>query len=149
MTISQQTIQGSTARLEQNEERCEGIPPACAADSRYVMNYSAALTSDVHRVLKSHLLRSDGQEDLCYALWRPGQGAHRLTAFITDPILPREGERLVHGNASTTGEYLGRAIQEATEKRHRRRVPSQPSCSGMAGNEPGRYCHGAPPSRCC
>jgi hypothetical protein len=80
------------------------------------MNYSVAFTSHIHRILRSHLLRPDGQEDVCYALWRPGQGANRLTALITDPILPLEGERLVHGNASTTGEFLGRAIQEATEK---------------------------------
>ncbi len=80
------------------------------------MTYSAALTSDVDRALRAHLLRPDGQEDLCYALWFPGQGANRLTALISEPILPGEGERHIHGNASTTGDYLGRAIELASAK---------------------------------
>lgn len=77
------------------------------------MNYSVALMSDTNEVLGNHLLRADGQEDLCYALWRPGQGANRLTALVSEPILPMGNERRVHGNASTTGEYLGRAMQLA------------------------------------
>jgi hypothetical protein len=80
------------------------------------MRYSIALTSEAHEVLRQHLVREDGQEDLCYALWRPAQGSNRLTALVSDVILPMEGERLVHGNASTTGEYLGRAMQIAAEK---------------------------------
>jgi hypothetical protein len=73
------------------------------------MNYSVALTSATQEILKKHLLRSDGQEDVCYALWSPGQGANRLTALVSEPILPFENERHVHGNASTTSEYLSRA----------------------------------------
>jgi hypothetical protein len=80
------------------------------------MTYGIALTSVTNEVLVNHLLRADGQEDVCYALWHPGQGAKRMTALVTEPILPEEGERGVHGNASTTGEYLGRAIKLATEK---------------------------------
>lgn len=80
------------------------------------MNYSIALTSGTNEALKNHLLRADGQEDLCYALWWPGQGANRLTALVSEPVLPIGNERKVHGNASTTGEYLGRAIRLAMEK---------------------------------
>lgn len=80
------------------------------------MKYSIALTSGTNEVLRAHLLRADGQEDVCYALWRPGQGANRMTALVSEPILPMGGEREVHGNASTTGEYLGRAMQLAMEK---------------------------------
>jgi molybdopterin-synthase adenylyltransferase len=80
------------------------------------MNYSIALTSATNDVLSRHLLRLDGQEDVCYALWSPGQGANRLTALVSDPILPRENERYVHGNASTTGEYLSRAMALAMAK---------------------------------
>jgi molybdopterin/thiamine biosynthesis adenylyltransferase len=80
------------------------------------MRYSVAFTSSTNDALKAHLLRADGQEDLCYALWQPGQGANRLTALVSDPILPIDGERQVHGNASTTGDYLGRAIKLANEK---------------------------------
>ncbi len=80
------------------------------------MKYSVAFTSGTNEFLKAHLLRADGQEDLCYALWYPGQGANRMTALISEPILPLEDERQVHGNASTTGEYLGRVLNMATER---------------------------------
>jgi hypothetical protein len=80
------------------------------------MNYSIALTSLTSDNLARHLLRSDGQEDVCYALWSPGQGANRLTALVSEPIFPLEGERHVHGNASTTGEYLARATALAMAK---------------------------------
>lgn len=80
------------------------------------MSYSVALTSETNEALKAHLLRADGQEDLCYALWYPSQGASRYTALIAEPILPIPGDRAVHGNASTTGEYLGRALKLAMEK---------------------------------
>jgi molybdopterin-synthase adenylyltransferase len=80
------------------------------------MNHSVAFTSATNQVLVSHLRRPDGQEDVCYALWYPGQGAKRLTAFLLEPVLPGEEDRLVHGNASTTGEYLGRAIRIARQK---------------------------------
>jgi molybdopterin-synthase adenylyltransferase len=80
------------------------------------MKYSVALTSGTNEVLRAHLLRADGQEDVCYALWHPGQGANRMTALVSEPILPMGGEREVHGNASTTGEYLGRVMKLAMEK---------------------------------
>jgi molybdopterin-synthase adenylyltransferase len=80
------------------------------------MNYSIALTSATNDILKQHLLRKDHQEDLCYALWSPGQGANRLTALVSDPILPLEGERYIHGNASTTSNYLSRVTTLAMAK---------------------------------
>lgn len=81
------------------------------------MRYSIALASETNKILRNHLVRADGQEDVCYALWNPGQGANRLTALVTDPILPNDGDRNVHGNASTTSDYLSRAIKAATAKR--------------------------------
>jgi hypothetical protein len=75
--------------------------------------YSAALTSTVHDELASHLLREDGDEDLCFAVWYPSQGKTRLSALIAVPILPEEGERLVHGNASFQPHYFERALAEA------------------------------------
>lgn len=80
------------------------------------MSYSVALTSGTGDVLRSHLLRADGQEDVCYALWRPGQGADRMTILVSEPILPMGNDRQVHGNASTTGEYLGRAMKLAMQR---------------------------------
>ena len=81
------------------------------------MKYSIAMTSETDAILRDHLLREDGQEDVCYALWQPGQGAGRLTGLVGKPILPLDGERLVHGNASTTSDYLGRALRVATQEK--------------------------------
>lgn len=78
---------------------------------------SAALTSDTFDQLAAHLIRPDGQEDLCFALWRPSTGTARTTAIISDPVLPLEGERHVHGNASFEPHYLDRALALALAHR--------------------------------
>lgn len=67
------------------------------------------MTKETNGLLQQHLARSDGQEDICFALWRPSRGSERTTAVVADPILPEEGERNVHGNASFNGRYLARA----------------------------------------
>jgi len=74
---------------------------------------SVAMTGDVDRRARGHLLRSDGQEDLCFALWRGSRGQTRTTALIERLVLPQEGERNVHGNASFQPIYLERAMSEA------------------------------------
>jgi molybdopterin-synthase adenylyltransferase len=74
---------------------------------------SVALTGEIDTQLADHLLRIDGQEDLCFALYRPSAGARRDTCLLGEPILPREHERAVHGNASFTGEYFLRAAEQA------------------------------------
>lgn len=73
---------------------------------------SVAMTADIDRQAREHLLRSDGQEDLCFAQWRGSRGRTRTTALIERLILPREGERNVHGNASFEPMYLERAMSE-------------------------------------
>jgi len=75
--------------------------------------YSAAIPSAVHERALTHLLRPDHQEDLCFAIWHPSQGRTRLTGLVTELILPRDGERRVHGNASFLPRYFERAVAEA------------------------------------
>lgn len=75
--------------------------------------YSVALTSEVHEQAASHLIRDDRQEDLCFGLWFPSQGRIRMTALIQQVILPRENERMVHGNASFFPQYFERALSLA------------------------------------
>jgi molybdopterin/thiamine biosynthesis adenylyltransferase len=75
--------------------------------------YSGALPSAVHAEAMRHLIRTDGQEDLCFAIWYPSQGCVRTTALISQLILPRNGERRVHGNASFMPQYFERAVTEA------------------------------------
>lgn len=60
-----------------------------------------------------HLLRDDGQEDVCFAIWHPSTGAVSMTAVLHSLIIPQEGERNVHGNADFTSEYFLRAAGEA------------------------------------
>ena len=74
------------------------------------MKLSVALPSPIHEEAVKHLLRRDGQEDLCFALWYPSTGASRETALIQGLILPLEGDRLVHGNASFLPQYFERVL---------------------------------------
>ena len=75
--------------------------------------YSAAMTTKVAKTAHNHLLRDDHQEDLCFALWYPSQGRQRSSALIQRLILPMEGDRNVHGNASFEPAYFERALSEA------------------------------------
>lgn len=77
---------------------------------------SVAMTADLNAELGAHLLRPDGQEDICLATYRPSTGATRRTALVRSVILPESGEREVHGNASITGEYVLRAAQIAHDR---------------------------------
>lgn len=77
------------------------------------MLFSVAIPHVSFEEAKKHLLRSDGQEDLCFALWYPSQGHNRLTALLSCLILPQKGERLVKGNASFMPSYFERAVGEA------------------------------------
>lgn len=79
--------------------------------------FSVAMTDQAHGTLVSHLLRDDGDEDLCMALYAPSTGARRDTALITEVRLPRDGERQVHGNATVTGRYVLRVAREARQRR--------------------------------
>src|SRR4051812_1731130 len=76
-------------------------------------SFSVAMTESVDRQLQKHLLRGDRQEDLCFALWRPSQGATRETALLHAVELPMEGERAVHGNVSFNPEYFERVATRA------------------------------------
>jgi Dinucleotide-utilizing enzymes involved in molybdopterin and thiamine biosynthesis family 2 len=80
------------------------------------MIYSAAIASGVNDEAIRHLIRRDGQEDLCFALWYPSQGTRRFSGLVESLILPRDGERAVHGNASFTSAYFERALAVAEER---------------------------------
>lgn len=80
------------------------------------MTCSVAFTTETHEQLVGHLLREDGQEDLCFALYRTSKGRVRKTGIISEVVFPRDGERFVHGNASFSGAYFLRAAGEAIQK---------------------------------
>lgn len=76
---------------------------------------SVAITTVLATRLSGHLSRPDGQEDLCFVVWRPSSGATRTTAIVADAIWPADGERFLHGNASFTSGYFLRAATLAAE----------------------------------
>jgi molybdopterin-synthase adenylyltransferase len=75
------------------------------------------MEGELESELRAHLLRKDGQEDICFALWYPSAGAGRTTALLAEAVWPDEGERHVHGNASFEARYFLRTAQLASERR--------------------------------
>lgn len=79
--------------------------------------HEVLLTGEVHECACAHLLqhyrKDEMQEDLCFGLWTPSTGNQRKTAIVTDILMPRTGERSLHGNASFSGSYLARATRTA------------------------------------
>ncbi|MXW01494.1 MAG: ThiF family adenylyltransferase [Holophagales bacterium] len=84
------------------------------------MTFEAALVEPVHETACDHLLNhlrsGKRQEDLCFALWHPSRGAARTTALVSELLLPEDGERTLHGNASFEADYVSRAVRLAAEK---------------------------------
>lgn len=80
------------------------------------MTYSVAMTGEVETQLISHLIRKDGQEDLCFALWQPSTGATRLSGLVIEPVLPLDSERHVHGTVSFESRYFLRAAGLASTR---------------------------------
>ena len=74
---------------------------------------SVAMTAATERNLLEHLVRPDGQEDLCLATYRTSTGLTRVSALVNAVITPEPGDRHVHGNATVTAEYVLRAAKIA------------------------------------
>jgi hypothetical protein len=81
-------------------------------------NYSAILTNKTHEQLFNHLIRADEQEDLCFATYVPSTGSKRFSGIISEVILPKKGERNVHGNVGFMPEYFQRVLKIATVKNY-------------------------------
>lgn len=79
------------------------------------MKYSVAMTDEFDDQLRRHLVREDGQEDLCFAVWFPTRGKTRLTILLHHLVLPSRGDRIVHGNAEFLPSYFERALQAALD----------------------------------
>ena len=74
---------------------------------------SVAMTVATEKELIRGLVRDDGQEDVCLATYRPSTGHARFSALIRAVVPPEPGDRLVHGNATVTGDYILRAAEAA------------------------------------
>ena len=76
---------------------------------------SVAMTATTEEALVRRLVRDDGQEDICLATYRPSTGLSRFSALVRAVVPPKCGERLVHGNATVTADYILRAAEAAQE----------------------------------
>ncbi|WP_159433885.1 ThiF family adenylyltransferase [Cryobacterium flavum] len=76
------------------------------------------MTGETEAAMRGHLIRDDGQEDVLIATYSLSTGLERTTALIRSVILPRGGERHVHGTASFTSAYVLRAAHEARTAGH-------------------------------
>lgn len=97
----------TSAQVEERTGRDDAIPRT--------RTWSVAMPGTIDRTLAAHLTRSDGQEDICFATYRRSTGATRDTAILVDVVLPEDGDREVHGNASFSGAYFLRAAGRAAE----------------------------------
>lgn len=79
---------------------------------------SVAMTQGVHDTLSAHLLRRDGQEDICLATYAVSTGATRTTHLLHEVHLPVDGDRQVHGNATIQGSYVLRVATMAAQPGH-------------------------------
>jgi molybdopterin-synthase adenylyltransferase len=75
-----------------------------------------SIPSSLNQLLLNHLIRDDGQEDLCFALYIPSTGEKRETILINELIMPMDGDRQIHGNVSFNELYFKRVCAIAMEK---------------------------------
>lgn len=78
--------------------------------------YSVAISKNINEGLLKHLIRDDGQEDLCFALYNLSEGLERTSAIITEIIYPEKGDRNIHGNVSFNNCFFDRVTKIALEK---------------------------------
>jgi molybdopterin-synthase adenylyltransferase len=101
------------------------------------MTWSVALAGELDRSLRQHLLRADGQEDVCLAIYGPSTGLARQTVLLREARFPAPGERRIQGNAAFTGKYVIRvAIEAATNGNGVAILHSHPGAAGWQGMSP-------------
>jgi hypothetical protein len=79
--------------------------------------FSVAMSATVDGQLRDHLLGTQGEEDLAFALFTLSAGRSRSTALIHTVLLPENGDRQQHGNASFNLQYFERALDAAARER--------------------------------
>lgn len=77
------------------------------------MKYSVVISEKTNSTLCNHLIRKDKQEDLCFAFYLPSNGKTRMSAIIKEVLLPKRGDRNVHGNVSFNPQYFDKVTQYA------------------------------------
>lgn len=80
-------------------------------------NFSVVMTDEVHQQLFNHLIREDGDEDLCFATYVPSSGDKRFSGIIKEILLPEVKERKIHGNVGFMPRYFERVLKIAIERK--------------------------------
>ncbi len=81
------------------------------------MNYSVAISESINSNLLKHLIRDDGQEDLCFALYAPSTGESRYSGVLKEVVFPEKGDRSIHGNVSFHANYFDRITRYALKEK--------------------------------
>jgi len=79
--------------------------------------FSAIINEPANQLLLNHLIRADGQEDLCFATYVPGKGSNRFTGILSAVILPNHDERNLHGNVGFLPHYFERVMEIAAKRK--------------------------------
>lgn len=79
--------------------------------------YSVALDSEINDQILYQIIRNDGQEDLLFATYSPSSGNGRQTGIVTKIILPKKGDRSIHGNVEFYPKYFERALKIAATRK--------------------------------
>ena len=106
---------------------------------RMMHRTSVAMTAANEDALIPRLVRDDGQEDICLATYRPSTGLTRRTALIRTVVPPEPGDRVVHGNATVTADYILRGVENAQRDGSGLvLLHSHPRGHALAADEPAR-----------
>jgi hypothetical protein len=79
--------------------------------------YNITIRKDLNNQLLSHLLRADGQEDLCFATYIPSTGRIKRSGIISEILFPEEGDHNVHGTVGFNTQYFERVLHYAAQKK--------------------------------
>ena len=80
------------------------------------MEYNIAMTESTNKILNDFLLKDLKDEEICFAIWYPTDGKTRFTVLLQEVILPKNGDRVRHGNVSALPQYVDRVKEYARVK---------------------------------
>ena len=83
----------------------------------YEVAFREETANQANKHLLQHFQKNQLQEELCFALWRPGTGKSRYTGIVYKIILPEKGDRTLHGNVEFAPQFLSRALNQAIQEK--------------------------------
>ena len=105
------------------------------------MNHRVVIREVLHSQLVEHLLNHNKntifQEEVCLALWYPGDGSNFYTGILQRVFLPTSNrDRNLHGNVTVHGAFLNRVLDSAIKNKAGVAVlHSHPTCGWQSLSE--------------